>query len=289
MSNISYFGQKFKKMKPELIIPKVIFKEIKVENDLPKQFNQHYHTHLLCYSGSLKFELNNEPFQCKKGDFLFWFSGSKLSNLQLSKRFKAQVLLIEHNFLNSNVPDQNWSMNAVLYSRKHPVKPLNDTLTKERVLTNFRRVHQFFSETNHTFYEERLKLQMRIFILEMWHVFSELYERHTYSLQTGTLYERYTNLLEQFCMQQREVKFYAEKLFITPKYLNYICKTATDVTASEWIQQYVKERLELLLENPDLNIAEIADEMEFSSRSFFTRYVKKMLGVTPSEYRNRLR
>ncbi len=89
-------------------------------------------------------------------------------------------------------------------------------------------------------------------------------------------------------MQRREVKFYAEKLFITPKYLNYICKTTTDITASEWIQRYVKERIELLLQNPELNIAQIADEMEFSSRSFFTRYVKKLLGVTPSEYRNRL-
>jgi AraC family transcriptional activator of pobA len=28
--------------------------------------------------------------------------------------------------------------------------------------------------------------------------------------------------------------------------------------------------------------------MEFSSRSFFTRYVKKLLGVTPIEYRARL-
>ncbi|WP_425287340.1 AraC family transcriptional regulator [Lutimonas vermicola] len=37
-----------------------------------------------------------------------------------------------------------------------------------------------------------------------------------------------------------------------------------------------------------LNITEIADEMEFSSRSFFTRYVKKVLGMTPSEYCLRL-
>ncbi|WP_439488804.1 helix-turn-helix domain-containing protein [Algoriphagus sp.] len=37
-----------------------------------------------------------------------------------------------------------------------------------------------------------------------------------------------------------------------------------------------------------MNISEIADEMGFSSRSFFTRYVKKLLGMTPKEYRERI-
>ena len=89
-------------------------------------------------------------------------------------------------------------------------------------------------------------------------------------------------------MKKREVQFYANQLNITPKYLNAVCKQNSDITASEWIRRFAKERIVLLLQNEDLNIAEIADEMEFSSRSFFTRYVKKILGVTPSEYRNRL-
>ena len=89
-------------------------------------------------------------------------------------------------------------------------------------------------------------------------------------------------------MKEREVRYYAGRLNITAKHLNYICKQNTDVSASEWIQRYAKERIIILLQNKNLNIAEIADKMEFSSRSFFTRYVKKMLGITPSEYRNRL-
>ena len=47
-------------------------------------------------------------------------------------------------------------------------------------------------------------------------------------------------------------------------------------------------KISQLWENKNVNIAEIADEMEFTSRSFFTRYVKKLLGVTPTEYRERM-
>ena len=71
-------------------------------------------------------------------------------------------------------------------------------------------------------------------------------------------------------------------------FVNHLCKKTTGVTASQWIQRYTRDRVILLLQNKNLNIAEISDVMEFSSRSFFTRYVKKLLGVTPNKYRERL-
>jgi AraC-like DNA-binding protein len=129
---------------------------------------------------------------------------------------------------------------------------------------------------------------MQLFILEMWHTFAKEYERRKRTLQTGTLYERFIHLLQEHCMTAREVQFYANQLNITAKYLNAISKQNSGITASEWIQRFVRERVIMLLQDRQLNIAEIADKMDFSSRSFFTRYVKKLLGLTPTEFRNRL-
>jgi AraC-like DNA-binding protein len=125
-------------------------------------------------------------------------------------------------------------------------------------------------------------------VLDMWHTFANEYEQRKHSLQTGTLYERFLALLQDHCMQHREVKFYSSQLNISAKYLNHLSKIHSGITASEWIKRYAKERIIILLQNKNLNISEIADEMEFSSRSFFTRYVKKILGLTPGEYRKRL-
>lgn len=258
------------------------------EKDFPKNFQVNYHTHLLCESGNLTFSFNDIKMKCKSGEFVFWFAKSKLTDLQFSKGFKATVLLVENQFLNDNVPDQNLSIDAILHSRQYPVKQLNDKQDKQNILSNFKLLHDKFKDREHRFYEEVLKLQMRLFILDMWHTFANEYERKKRSLQSGTLYERFMHLIQENCIKEREVKFYANQLHITAKYLNYVCKQNSGVTASEWIQRYVKERIVLLLQNSSLNIAEIADEMEFSSRSFFTRYVKKVLSVTPSTYRNRL-
>ncbi|PZP50599.1 MAG: AraC family transcriptional regulator [Pseudopedobacter saltans] len=270
-------------------IPKIILTEIRKEEDFPKNFQKLYHTHLYCHQGSIQFLFNDQKMECKGGQFLFWFAESRLSGLTFSKNFKASVLLVEKDFLMDNIPDQSWSINAQLHSRVYPVKANISERDKKRILANFQQMNDHFLETDHHFYEEIINRQMQIFVLEMWNTFAKDYEERKHSLQTGTLYEQFIHLVRENCMTQREVQFYSTQLHITPKYLNYLCKIHSGVTASEWIQRHAKEQIIILLQNKHLNISEIADTMEFSSRSFFTRYVKKLLGVTPNEYRARLR
>lgn len=269
-------------------LTRVLYLQISKETDFPENFQKLYHTHLYCHSGSIQFLFNDQKMICKSGHFLFWFAGSNLSELQLSKNCKATILLAEKDFLMDNIPDQSWSINAQLHSRVYPVKDIHTKLAKDKILNNFIRLNERFLETNHRFYEEVLKLQMRLFILEMWHTFADEYEQRKHSLQTGTLYERFIQLLQQNCLKHREVQFYSNELNITSKYLNHLCKIHSGNTASDWIQRHAKGHILLLLQNKNLNISEIADEMEFSSRSFFTRYVKKLLGVTPKDFRERL-
>ena len=190
--------------------------------------------------------------------------------------------------LNNNIPDQSWSIDVTLHSRANPVLHLHDKNDKIKIVSNFSLLHDRYLESAHLFYDEVLQLQMQLFLFDMWHIFANEYERRKRTVESGSLYEQFMHLIQEHCMEQREVQFYADQLHITAKHLNYVSKQNTDVTASEWIQRYVKERIILLLKDKSLNIAEIADKMEFSSRSFFTRYVKKLLGVTPSEFRNRL-
>ena len=266
---------------------KIILLESSGNVKFPNDFLQHYHTHILCSRGSTKFVFNNKQYTAKAGEFVFWFADSQLTDITFSKNFKANVLFVERDFLDNNIPDQNWSIDVILHSRANPILHLQDK-DKTKAISNFSLLYNRFLERGHLFYNNTLQLQMQLFLFDMWNIFANDYERRKRTVQSGSLYEQFMLLVQEHCMEEREVQFYADQLHITPKYLNYVCKQNTDVTASEWIQRYAKERIILLLKNKKLNIAEIADRMEFSSRSFFTRYVKKLIGVTPSEFRNRL-
>jgi AraC family transcriptional activator of pobA len=265
----------------------ILFKTASIAQ-FPEDFQTLFHTHIYCQSGAVKFSFNGRHFDCKKGEFIFWLAGLPISDVSFSSNFKATILFVEKDLLTKNLPSANASIDSYIHSKENPIlHPEKDD--KEKILKNFQLLYDKSQETKHRFYEEILKLQMQVFLLEMWHIFEDELDRKKRSLQSGTLYERFLQLVQQHCMKEREVRFYSDKLNITPKYLNYICKVNTGITASEWIQRYAKERIILLLQNKDLNISEIADEMDFSSLSFFTRYVKKLLGVSPSEFRNRVK
>lgn len=276
-------------MKPEVDEhQRIVMLKVSKEEDFPNDFQVNYHTHLLCHRGSITFLFNEVKMKCTRNEFVFWFAKSKLAELQFSKGFSATVLLVENQFLNDNIPDQNWGIDATLHSRQYPVKQLNDKNDRKRVLLNFQLLNNKFQDWEHRFYEEALKMQMQLFVLEMWHTFAKEYEHRKRTLQTGTLYERFIDLIQDNCLKEREVQFYANQLNISAKHLNYVSKQNSGVSASNWILRHVRERIIFLLKDKQLNISEIADRMDFSSRSFFTRYVKKLLGLTPSEFRNRL-
>jgi AraC family transcriptional activator of pobA len=266
---------------------KVILYKTASTAQFPEDFQTRFHTHIYCQSGTLKFVFNGQQFHCKKGEFIFWLADLNVSDLSFSSNFKATLLFVDSELLTANLPSANVSVDSYIHAKENPILH-PDKKDKEKILKNFQLLYDKSQEINHRFFEEALKLQMQLFILEMWHIFEHELDLRKRSLQSGTLYERFRQLVQEHCMIAREVRFYSDKLNITPKYLNYICKANTRITASEWIQRYAKERIIILLKNKNLNISEIADEMDFSSRSFFTRYVKKLLGVTPKEYRERL-
>lgn len=265
----------------------ILFKTVSADR-FPEDFLSRYHTHIYCQRGSATFRYNDQPFLCKRGEFIFWLADSRVSELVFSRNFMALVLFIDKDFLTDNFPSQSWSIDSIIYHQENPLLHPDSNKDREKILMNFQLLYDKSLETDHRFYEEVLKLQMQVFLLEMWHIFTDELERRKRTLQSGTLYERFIQLVQQHCMKEREVRFYSDQLHITPKYLNQVCKANTGITASQWIQRYAKERIILLLQNKNLSIAEIADEMEFSSYSFFTRYVKKVLGMTPRDYRHRI-
>mgnify|MGYP001168314785 CR=1 FL=1 len=267
--------------------PKIILLKASGSEVFPKDYQKNYHTHIFCQRGSTRFIFNNQIFDCKQGEFIFWLADNIVSELTFSKNFNATILFVDKQLLSDNFPNLNTATDAILHHRVNPILH-PDKINKLRILKNFQSLHSKSLEIKNRFYDEILSLQMRLFILEMWDIFIDQLERRNRTLQSGTLYERFLHLLEIHCMKNREVQFYSDQLHITAKYLNQICKINTGITASQWIQRYAKDRIVFLLENKNLNISEISDEMGFSSHSFFTRYVKKVLGVSPSEYRNRV-
>jgi len=97
-------------------------------------------------------------------------------------------------------------------------------------------------------------------------------------------FEKFMSLLSIYHSQERSVKFYANKMNLTPNYLSGIVKEYSKKTASEWITEYVILEAKTLLKFSGMNIQEIAYQLNFPSQSTFGKYFKNETGITPKSY-----
>lgn len=89
--------------------------------------------------------------------------------------------------------------------------------------------------------------------------------------------------------REREVTFYAQEQCLSPRYFSSIIKEKSGHSALQWIIQMVISSARQVLKNTDLSIKEIAMEFNFPSQSFFGKYFKQYVGVSPKEYRAQVR
>ncbi|MGL5695133.1 MAG: helix-turn-helix domain-containing protein, partial [Peptostreptococcaceae bacterium] len=79
----------------------------------------------------------------------------------------------------------------------------------------------------------------------------------------------------------------AEHVFMSTSYLCYLFKTKLNCTVNDYIIRVRIEKSIELMKKRELNVNEIMTKVGFSSQSHFTRTFKKVIGVTPGNYRNK--
>ena len=97
---------------------------------------------------------------------------------------------------------------------------------------------------------------------------------------------RFLKLARDNFKKERFMEFYARELGITGKHLGRTIKAQTGFTASEWLDRMVILEAKVLLKSSSMTIQQIAEELNFPSQSFFGKYFKNIVGVSPKEFRN---
>lgn len=100
-------------------------------------------------------------------------------------------------------------------------------------------------------------------------------------IKSDNLSDDFFRLLALHYREQHSVKFYADKLHLTPKYLSTAIKRATGRPILDWIHEAILIDAKMLLRTTDMTVQEIADQLNFSSSSAFVQFFKKHTGTTP--------
>ena len=105
------------------------------------------------------------------------------------------------------------------------------------------------------------------------------------SLHKKRIVDDFMRLVEESDGRIRRVDEFASQLNVTPKYLSTILKEVMNRRPSTYILLYTLKAIERRLRFTDMTMQEIANDLNFPNPSFFGKYCKEHLGMTPLEYR----
>ncbi len=241
---------------------------------------------VFCESGELKFELNYTSYALKENGFLIITPLDILTFETASADYLSTVLVLPSEAFSPILKDIN--LLNFKYIKHTPVVYLqNEYLTLyKQTLSTLWHIKELVAEEE---FDKIASLQVSSLAV----VQQDYYNKYVAKRDNGfeyiprkkELFRNFINRLVESHQVSREVLFYANELGVSSGYLNEVCNEVSGHSAKAIIDSAVTARLKYELSYTTKSIQELSDEYNFPSQSYFTRYYKRMTGLTPSEFR----
>ncbi len=99
------------------------------------------------------------------------------------------------------------------------------------------------------------------------------------------LYNDFIRMVQQQYAGNSDVAYYSDHLNVSSAYLGQVCRRIAGRSPKALIDDYIVRDIENQLISTTKNMQEIADSLGFSSQAHLSRFFKKLVGQSPSEYR----
>ncbi len=247
-----------------------------------------------CLQGSLKAELNGKNIEVEQGDIFISPPNSTLNFIEASEDFACTAMCVSNhgmlNILRSHI--SVW--NRAMYVSKVAVLKMNETDTMfYQKFTDLVRLcldPRFCERSSWQPYRrEIVETLLKSALLAVSNLLLEGMPQEAASSSSNDLFDRFLDLLQQADIKHQPVEYFAQQLCITPKYLSIVCKRHSGKTAIDWITEYTLSDITYYLRSTTKSIKEISGILGFSNTSFFGKYVREHLHMSPLKYRESLR
>ena len=247
-----------------------------------------------CREGRVQMNINGQSHMAYKGNLIICNGMQVLSNAMFSYDFAIDVLCISNRRVDEIIHTDNNAMDTFLYVNDNPILQLSEEeygvyATYKDIFERKLRMprHEYFSRSFDGMLTAAIYDFLAIIQRQRRDKGQVAPDSTTTSDHAKATVRKFLLLMVDDESQHHSVKYFADQLCITPKYLAAICKQQTGKTPSQWIREQMIEKIRSMLVNTTLSSKEIAQRLEFPNPSFFGRFVRQHLGCTPLEFRKR--
>lgn len=239
----------------------------------------------LCIEGSITVSINLMDTEIKQGDFVTLLPGTIIQFYGQKEKVRIGFAGFSEHCLNGVNIIQS-TMNSYSKIIEAPVIPLN-----EPIASYFKDYFSLLARISTGPYMPKTRMAQSVLNMFLYGI-NELYSNRPESQQN-----RIKSRKEEICREfiqlvienyttERRAQFYAEKLGISLQHLSTTIKLVTGKNVLDLIAHVVIIDIKAKLKSTDMTIQEIAYSLNFPSASFFGKYFKRHMGMSPLEYRD---
>ena len=256
---------------------------VRTELRNPHKFNFFIVSHKLSGTARIKVDMVDYDLRSDKNYIIRLSPGQIVSMEEVSADFDGYVLLMSTSFIESLLVymGQDVSIKGLMTDSVKPHED-NERHTMEYIITALRNIIDDDSNPYRRKVLEHMLMVIFYGSQPARHMKSEEKRPRT-SAETLTM--RFLQEVKEHFRAERQLGFYAERLCITPRYLSRVVRETTGASAAEWVERYVVLEARALLKSTNMTIQQVSDALNFPSQTFFGKYFKRRLGISPKEYR----
>ena len=248
---------------------------------------------VICTGGMAQFDYDGQQMQLHKNDLYLYMAHSVVCNFMSSPDFNCRQIWFSRSELwNINMYGEV-SLADMTYLKQHPKVHLSD---EEMALLEdyFKLLCRRMRDQKPLLYSDIVRSLVSTMMLEMLcmirrdkeqKALSDIQEDNSPGFHKRRIADKFMRLVEQSDGRIRRVDDFATQLNVTPKYLSTVLKEVMNRRPSTFIQLYTMKAIEHRLRYTDMTMQEISNDLNFPNPSFFGKYCKEHLGMTPLEYR----
>ena len=244
--------------------------------------------HLLCTAGEGSFVFNEHCYHIARNDLVVIPTPCKVKNIAAHANMQVEWFAADYKFLQNQLPSNNYSIGGSISLNHNPVIRVNDEQAL-RLLEDFHRLRDRMDDRHLQFYNEMMGSLCLTMMYDIFEAHAQRDASVPHTDRTAYIVKQLMALLATgISRRERDVSYYAGQLNVSAKYLSSTVKRVTGHSITSYIDRHTVPILKDFLDDERLSLTQIADLMNFTSLSYFSRYCTKHLGRSPSEYRQSL-
>lgn len=267
-----------------LTIEKLASRTDLLNNHHPEKAHQVAFNMIVYYTEGESKQLVDFIWHPVKKNTIIHISKGQINAFRFTKGLKGYILLFTADYLQKQINSLPKNEIVRLFNA-HLFSPIIQVPNDSNVLQYFDLFYNEFKNLKEDYNQENTYKALHSIIFSK---LERLKQYQTFHLKRSNQLNTFLNfksLLEKDYKLSRNADFYANKLHITYKHLNIICKTTVGITAKQFIDQFIILEAKRLLINSEIKSTELAYSLGFEEATNFVKYFKKHTGFTPNSFK----